>query len=113
MGTTTTNPVKKVFLIAPLTLSMEFPTQKHQSELVTGTAMVTGTTAASSCLGGRGDELGPAFEAESGDFLAYFAAVAFRALDFRFIAEDDLLEVLVAFGTMVFKDGHSRTPFFV
>jgi hypothetical protein len=92
---------------------MEFPNQKHQYKLMTGAAMVVGATAASARFGGRGDELGPALEAESGDFLAYFAAVALGTLDFWFTVEDDLLEVLVAFGAMIFKYGHSRAPFFL
>ena len=80
---------------------------------MTGAAMVAGATAASPRFGRRGDELGPALEAESGDLLAHFAAVALGALDFWFSVEDDFLEVLVAFRAVVFKDGHSRTPFFV
>jgi|MudIll2142460700_1097286.scaffolds.fasta_scaffold603363_2 hypothetical protein len=79
---------------------------------MTGTAMVAGAAAASPRFGRRGDELGTALEAESRDFLAYFAAVALGTLDFWFIVEDDLLEVLVAFGAMIFKYGHSRAPFF-
>jgi hypothetical protein len=78
-----------------------------------GTAMVAGTAAASARFGRSGDKLGPALEAESGDFLAHFAALALGTLDFGFIVEDDLLEVLVAFGAMVFKNRHSRSPFFV
>ena len=74
--------------------------------------MVAGATAASPRFGRRGDELGPTLEAESGDLLAHFAAVALGTLDFWFSVEDDFLEVLVAFRAMVFKDGHSRTPFF-
>jgi hypothetical protein len=77
-----------------------------------GTAMVAGTTAASARFGRSGDKLGPALEAESGDFLAQFAALALGTLDFGFFVEDDLLEVLVAFGAMVFKNRHSRSPFF-
>ena len=75
-----------------------------------GTAMVAGTAAASARFGRRGDKLGPALEAESGDFLAHFAAVALGTLDFGFSVEDDLLEVLVAFGAVVFKNRHSRSP---
>jgi hypothetical protein len=77
-----------------------------------GTAMVAGTAAASARFGRSGDKLGPALEAESGDFLAHFAAVALGTLDFGFFVEDDLLEVLVAFGAVVFKNRHSRSPFF-
>ena len=76
-----------------------------------GTAMVAGTAAASARFGRSGDKLRPALEAESGDFLAHFAAVALRALDFSLVIEDDLFEVLVAFGAVVFKNRHSRSPF--
>jgi hypothetical protein len=92
---------------------MEFPRQKHRCKLMTGTAMVAGATAASPRLGGRGDKLGTALEAESRDLLAHFAVVALGALDFGFIVEDDLFKILVAFGAMVFKNRHSRTPFFL
>jgi hypothetical protein len=78
-----------------------------------GTTMVAGTTAASARFGRSGGKLGPALEAESGDFLTHFAALALGTLDFGFIVKDDLLEVLVAFGAMVFKNRHSRSPFFV
>jgi hypothetical protein len=86
---------------------MEFPTQKRQYKLMTGTAMVAGAAAASSCFGGRGDKLGTALEAESRDFLGHFAVLALGALDFGLIIEDDLFEVLVTFGAVVFEDGHS------
>jgi len=80
---------------------------------MTGTAMVAGAAAASPRFGRRGDELRTALEAESRDFLTNLAAVALGAMDFGFIVEDDLLEVLVAFGAMVFKNRHSRAPFFL
>jgi hypothetical protein len=86
---------------------MEFSTQKRQYKLMTGTAMVAGAAAASPRFGGRGDKLGTALEAESRDFLAHLAVVALGALDFGFIVEDDLFEVLVTFGAVVFEDGHS------
>jgi hypothetical protein len=76
-----------------------------------GTAMVAGTAAASARLGRSGDKLGPALETESGDFLAHSAALAVGTLDFGLIVEDDLLEVLVAFGAVKFKNRHSRSPF--
>jgi hypothetical protein len=69
--------------------------------------MVAGAAAASPRFGGRGDKLGTALEAESRDFLAHLAVVALGALDFGFIVEDDLFEVLVTFGAVVFEDGHS------
>jgi hypothetical protein len=72
-----------------------------------GTAMMAGAAAASPRFGGRGDKLGTALEAESRDFLAHFAVVAFGALDFGFVVEDDFFEVLVAFRAVVFEDRHS------
>jgi len=69
--------------------------------------MVAGAAAASPRFGGRGDELGTALEAESRDFLAHLAVVALGAQDFGLIVEDDLFEVLVTFGAVVFEDGHS------
>jgi hypothetical protein len=80
---------------------------------MTGTAMVAGAAATSSRFGRRGDELGTALEAESRDFLAHFAVVALGALDFGFIGEDDLFKILVAFGAMIFKNRHFRSPFFL
>jgi hypothetical protein len=76
-----------------------------------GTAVVAGTAAASARLGRSGDKLGSALETESRDFLAHFPAVAVWTLDFGLIVEDDLLEVLVAFGAVEFKNRHSRSPF--
>jgi hypothetical protein len=78
-----------------------------------GTAMMAGAAAASPRFGGRGDKLGTALEAESRDFLAHFAVVAFGALDFGFVVEDDFFEVLVAFRAVVFENRHSRAPFFL
>jgi hypothetical protein len=77
-----------------------------------GTAVVAGTAAASARLGRSGDKLGSALETESGDFFAHLAAVAVGTLDFGLIVEDDLLEVLVAFGAVEFKNRHSRSPLF-
>jgi hypothetical protein len=77
-----------------------------------GTAMVAGTAAASARLGRSGDKLGPALETESGDFFAHLAAVALGTLDFGLIVEDDLLEILVAFGAVELKNRHSRSPLF-
>jgi hypothetical protein len=76
-----------------------------------GTAVMAGAAAASARFGRSGDKLGPALEAEGGDFLAHFAALALGALDFGFIVGDDFLEVLFALGTVVFKNRHSRSPF--
>jgi hypothetical protein len=76
-----------------------------------GTAVVAGTAAASARLGRSGDKLRPALETESGYFFAHLAAVAVGTLDFGFIVEDDLLEILVAFGAVEFKNRHSRSPF--
>jgi hypothetical protein len=75
-----------------------------------GTAVMAGAAAASARFGRSGDKLGPALEAEGGDFLAHFAALALGTLDFGFIVGDDLLEVLFALGTVVFKNRHSRSP---
>lgn len=77
-----------------------------------GTAVMAGAAAASARFGRSGDKLGPALEAEGGDFLAHFPAIASGALDFGFIVGDDLLEVLVALGAVVFKNRHSRSPLF-
>jgi hypothetical protein len=90
---------------------MAFSEQGIQKGLMAGAAMMAGTAAASPRLGGSGHELGPALETEGGDFLGYLAAAALGALNLGLIVEDDLLKVLVAFGTMVFEDGHSQTPF--
>jgi hypothetical protein len=90
---------------------MAFSKQGIQKGLMAGAAMMAGTAAASPRLGGSGHELGPALKTEGGDFLGYLAAAALGALNLGLIVEDDLLEVFVAFGTMVFEDGHSQTPF--
>ena len=75
--------------------------------------MMAGAAAASSGIGRRGDELGPAFEAEGRYFLGHFAAVTLGALDFGLAVKNDLLKILVAFGTMVFVDRHTETPFLI
>jgi hypothetical protein len=92
---------------------MEIPTRKRPNRSMAGTAVMAGTAAASAPFGGSGDKLGPALEAEGRDFLAYLAVAALGALNFGFIVEDDLLKVLLAFGAVVFKNGHSRSPFFL
>jgi hypothetical protein len=89
---------------------MEIPFQEGQNRLMAGTAVMAGAAAASSRFGRRGHEFRPALEAEGGDFLVHFAALALGTLDFGFIVEDDLLKVLVALGTAVFKNRHSRSP---
>ena len=75
--------------------------------------MMAGTAAASSSGIRGGDEFGPALETEGGKFLVYLAALAVGTLDFGFCIKYDLFEIIIAALTMIFKNRHLKTPFFV
>jgi hypothetical protein len=62
---------------------------------------------------GSSHELGSAFEAESRHLLADFSAPAFGALDFGLAVENDLLEIFLAFFTMIFKNWHIPLLFLI
>jgi hypothetical protein len=86
---------------------MAFSEQGIQKGLMAGAAMMAGTAAASPRTGRSGHELGPALKTEGGDFLGHLAAAALGTLNLGLIVEDDLFKILVAFGAMIFEDGHS------
>jgi len=90
---------------------MAFSEQGIQKGLMAGAAMMAGTAAASPRTGRSGHELGPALKTEGGDFLGHLAAAALGTLNLGLIVEDDLFKILVAFGAMIFENGHSQTPF--
>lgn len=73
---------------------------------MTGAAVMAGTPAASRGTGSS-NEFGPALEAEGRDFLVYFSALTFRALDFGIAVKNDLLEIFLTFFTMIFVDWHN------
>jgi hypothetical protein len=73
--------------------------------------MVAGTAAASPRTRG-GSELGPALDPEGRHLLFHLAALAAGAFDLGFAVENDLLEIVLAARTMVFKNGHFQNSFF-
>jgi hypothetical protein len=80
---------------------------------MTTAAMMAGAAAASSRSRRSSHKLGPALEAEGRNLLGHFGATAPGALDFGFIIENNFFKVLIAAGTMVFKDRHRKAPSFL
>jgi hypothetical protein len=67
--------------------------------------MMAGTAATSSGIR-SGGKLGPAFEAESREFLLHLTALAAGTFDFGTGIENDLFEIVLATLTMILEDRH-------
>lgn len=75
-----------------------------------GAAITTFTADASLGLSGRGKR-GPDFETEGRNLLAHPLALAMGAFHLGFRIENDLLEIVLASFTVVFKNRHRQYPF--